>query len=74
MDTTGCFGCNKEGHRIGECPDIQELIAKNIVYQDENTKRIRMKDGSFIKRQAGESMAQAASRLSTPRVMFVTVE
>jgi hypothetical protein len=74
LESTGCFGCNKDGHRIGECPEIQELIAQNAVYQDETTKRIRMKDGSFIKRLAGESLAQAASRIATPRVMFVAVD
>jgi hypothetical protein len=34
-----------------------------------------MKDGSFIKRVAGESLAQAARRISaTPRMMFVTID
>jgi hypothetical protein len=33
-----------------------------------------MKDGSFIKRISGESLAQAVRRISTPRVMFVTVD
>jgi hypothetical protein len=33
-----------------------------------------MKDGTFIKRVAGESLVQAARRLApTPRVMFVTI-
>jgi hypothetical protein len=74
MEITGCFGCLKDGHRIGECPEVQELIAQDIVVQDAETRRLRMKDGSFIKRAIGESLAQAARRISAvPRIMFVTV-
>jgi hypothetical protein len=74
IEFSGCFGCLKDGHRIGECPEIQDLLNQDMVYNDSETQRLRMKDGSFIKRLVGESLAQAARRISTPCVMFVTVE
>ncbi|KAJ7615069.1 hypothetical protein DFH06DRAFT_1343921 [Mycena polygramma] len=68
----GCYGCGTEGHRIGDCPEILELKAKNVIKVDESTRRIRMGDGTFIKRTAGESLAAAARRQAAPRVMFTS--
>lgn len=74
-ENVGCFGCHKEGHRINDCADLQELIKQSVVYHDEESRRLRMKDGTFIRRINGESLVQAAQRLAAvPRVMFVTVD
>jgi hypothetical protein len=75
QENVGCFRCHKEGHRINDCADLQELLRQNIVCHDEETWRLRMNDGSFIKRINGESLVQAAQCLAAvPRVMFVTVD
>ncbi|KAJ6450141.1 hypothetical protein C8R47DRAFT_1230379 [Mycena vitilis] len=70
----GCYGCGIDGHRIGECPEIQDLLTKNIIAVDPETRRLRMKDGTFIRRSQGESLAQAARRIAAPRVMFSAAE
>ncbi|KAJ6514374.1 hypothetical protein C8R47DRAFT_1206737 [Mycena vitilis] len=70
----GCYGCGIDGHRIGECPEIQDLLTKNIIAVDPETRRLRMKDGTFIRRSQGESLAQAARRITAPRVMFSAAE
>ncbi|KAJ7635973.1 hypothetical protein DFH06DRAFT_1336122 [Mycena polygramma] len=71
-DNNGCYGCGTEGHRIGDCPAVKELITKEVIKVDEGTRKLRMKDGSFIRRNQGESLIQAANRLAAPRVMFMT--
>ncbi|KAJ7307731.1 hypothetical protein DFH08DRAFT_662674, partial [Mycena albidolilacea] len=45
-----CFGCGNEGHRVGECPEVQELLRTGIIKTDEETRRLRMSDGSYIRR------------------------
>ncbi|KAK6984202.1 hypothetical protein R3P38DRAFT_3232170 [Favolaschia claudopus] len=65
-----CFGCGAEGHRIGECPEISELIREGIIKQDDETRRIKMADGSNVRRAMGEPIAAAVRRLQGPRVMF----
>ncbi|KAJ6483619.1 hypothetical protein C8R47DRAFT_1217702 [Mycena vitilis] len=69
---TGCYGCGLDGHRIGECSEIRELKAKNVIKVDETTRRVRMGDGTYIHRQAGESLAAAARRQAAPRVMYTS--
>ncbi|KAK7014385.1 hypothetical protein R3P38DRAFT_2787900 [Favolaschia claudopus] len=54
-----CFGCGAEGHRIGECPEISELIREGIIKQDDETRRIKMADGSNVRRAMGEPIAAA---------------
>ncbi|KAJ6482260.1 hypothetical protein C8R47DRAFT_1217910 [Mycena vitilis] len=71
-DNFGCFGCGQDGHRIGDCPEIKDLVAKDIVVFDPENRRVRMKNGSFIRRGQGETLAQAAARIAAPRVMFTT--
>ncbi|KAJ6452563.1 hypothetical protein C8R47DRAFT_1229380 [Mycena vitilis] len=69
---TGCFGCGIEGHRIGDCPEIRDLMGKDVLSIDEETRRVRMKDGSLIRRGPNETLVQAARRIAAPRVMFAT--
>jgi hypothetical protein len=72
-ETTACFGCAAEGHRISECPEVRELITKDVLQYDED-QRLRMKDGSIIRRFPGESIVQAANRLAAPHVMWAMEE
>ncbi|KAJ6504335.1 hypothetical protein C8R47DRAFT_1248401 [Mycena vitilis] len=58
---TGCYGCGLDGHRIGECSEIRELKAKNVIKVDETTRRVR-----------GRKLAAAARRQAAPRVMFTS--
>ncbi|KAJ6536665.1 hypothetical protein B0H10DRAFT_1668018, partial [Mycena sp. CBHHK59/15] len=30
----GCYGCNDQSHRIGNCPRLLELISKGLILQD----------------------------------------
>ncbi|KAJ7655773.1 hypothetical protein DFH06DRAFT_1329208 [Mycena polygramma] len=71
-ETTACYGCGQEGHRIGECPGVQDLLRKEVIRIDEDTRKLRMKDGTYIRRTQGETLVQAAARLSAPRVMFTS--
>ncbi|KAJ6513489.1 hypothetical protein C8R45DRAFT_1088510 [Mycena sanguinolenta] len=67
---TGCFGCGKEGHRASECPEIKELERAGVVKIDNETRRVKLSNGSFIRRAPGENIVQAVRRLTAPRVML----
>ncbi|KAJ7431343.1 hypothetical protein FB451DRAFT_1489098 [Mycena latifolia] len=70
---SGCFGCLGDGHRISDCQQIADLVSQNIIVYNDETRRLTMKNGSPIWRQAGESLAKAAERIaggSAPRVML----
>ncbi|KAJ7256407.1 hypothetical protein C8J57DRAFT_1235780 [Mycena rebaudengoi] len=55
------------------CPGLTELFKNNIIaYNSES--RVRMKDGTFIWKLLGESMVDAACRMSLPRVMMATLD
>ncbi|KAJ7657459.1 hypothetical protein DFH06DRAFT_1131938 [Mycena polygramma] len=60
----GCYGCNDQGHRIGNCPRLVELINRGLIQQDPNTRRYVMKDGAPIMRWRGETLASAAERMT----------
>ncbi|KAJ7178325.1 hypothetical protein C8R43DRAFT_942043 [Mycena crocata] len=70
----GCFGCLEEGHHISECEKVQQLIEKNVMAYNPETRRLTMKNGRDIRRLAGESLVKAAERIasltSAPRVML----
>ncbi|KAJ7221228.1 hypothetical protein B0H12DRAFT_984065, partial [Mycena haematopus] len=71
----GCYGCLGPGHRISDCPKIADLVSRKVVVYDEQTRKLVMANGQWIRRQNGESLAQAAERISgatAPRVMFVS--
>ncbi|KAK7013818.1 hypothetical protein R3P38DRAFT_2788083 [Favolaschia claudopus] len=67
-----CFGCGKDdGHRMFDCGELKDLLQRGIVKHDEQTGKLRMADGTFIRRLPGEYIATAARRLApTPNVMF----
>ncbi|KAK7008261.1 hypothetical protein R3P38DRAFT_3211162 [Favolaschia claudopus] len=66
-----CFGCGKDdGHRMFDCGELKDLIQRGVVKHDEQTGKLRMADGTFIRRLPGEYIATAARRLATPKVMF----
>ena len=60
-----CYGCLGNGHMLGECPRMRELIKDNIVVHDEVTRKYYMPDGRNINRRMGEGLADAALRLQT---------
>ncbi|KAJ7145146.1 hypothetical protein C8R43DRAFT_953587 [Mycena crocata] len=70
----GCFGCLEEGHHISECEKVQQLIEKNVMTYNPETRRLTMKNGRDIRRLAGESLVKAAEHIasltSAPRVML----
>ncbi|KAJ7290737.1 hypothetical protein C8J57DRAFT_1493445 [Mycena rebaudengoi] len=72
-DYRGCFGCDREGHRMNDCVHLNELLKNQVVAYDKETGKLRMRDGTYIRKQPGESLVEAARRIATPRVMFGTV-
>ncbi|KAJ7263523.1 hypothetical protein C8J57DRAFT_1513021 [Mycena rebaudengoi] len=73
-DNRGCYGCNKEGHRMNECPELQAMLQAGTLAYDGESSRLRLKDGTWIRRSQGESIVDAAKRLSGPTVMFSTYD
>jgi hypothetical protein len=73
----GCFGCAGIGHRIFECKSVNDLIQKNVITFNQETRRLEMKNGTLIRRNPGETLVQAAERISaqsTPRVMLTYLD
>ncbi|KAJ7212757.1 hypothetical protein B0H12DRAFT_1033161, partial [Mycena haematopus] len=54
-NSSGCFGCGKEGHLAINCPDIRELEQAGIVKIDEENRRIKMSNGSYINKSYEET-------------------
>lgn len=74
---TGCFGCLGEGHRISDCQQIADLVKRNVITYNDETRRLTMKNGNQIWRRSGESLAVAAERIAggnAPRVMLGVVD
>ncbi|KAJ7746658.1 hypothetical protein B0H16DRAFT_1889061 [Mycena metata] len=70
-----CYGCNGEGHRLNDCPEVRALLQEGIIIHDQADGRLKMKNGTPIQRMRGEGVVQAARRLSTtPRVMLGFVD
>ncbi|KAJ7720991.1 hypothetical protein B0H16DRAFT_1738478 [Mycena metata] len=75
-DFRGCYGCLENGHRIFECKQVADLVQKNIIVLNPETRKLVMKNGDIIRRQTGESLVKAAARIAGengPRVMFSTM-
>ncbi|KAJ7457075.1 hypothetical protein FB451DRAFT_1510759 [Mycena latifolia] len=76
-DFKGCYGCLEDGHRIFECRQIAELVHRNVIAFDEETRRYTMAGGGPIRRLPGESLVKAAKRAAAgnvPRVMFGVID
>jgi hypothetical protein len=56
-----CYGCGKSGHGIRTCPDLDEIAKKDIAVRNPDGK-IVWKDGSFVARNAGETIVDAIKR------------
>ncbi|KAJ6499509.1 hypothetical protein C8R47DRAFT_1258610 [Mycena vitilis] len=79
LDTTGiaakCRGAKPPpvmdaGRRDTELVNVlvsRTLLRKEVIRIDEDTRKLRMKDGTYIRRTQGETLVQAAARLSSPR-------
>ncbi|KAJ7294047.1 hypothetical protein C8J57DRAFT_1211413 [Mycena rebaudengoi] len=69
----GCYGCQQDGHRIFECPLINELIRTGVIQYNEEAQRLTMKDGTEICKGRGETLVQAATRIGsvTPPVVLL---
>lgn len=61
-----CFGCNKSGHRMNQCPRLLELISKQIIQFDPMSRKYYLMNGNSIFRMQGESLGDAAERLVSP--------
>ncbi|KAJ7287654.1 hypothetical protein C8J57DRAFT_1215790 [Mycena rebaudengoi] len=59
---------------MNECSTLNELLKNHTVAYDEETGRLRMRDGSFIRKAPGENLVEAARRLGAPRIMLGTVD
>ncbi|KAJ7446782.1 hypothetical protein FB451DRAFT_1188621 [Mycena latifolia] len=72
-----CYGCLGDGHQIFECRQIADLVQKNIIVFNDETRRLTMKNGNQIRRMPGESLVKAAERIAgsnAPHVMFGIVD
>lgn len=56
-----CFGCGSRGHRMLRCPDLQQLMATNIITKGPDG-RFTYADGTFIQRMNGETLVAAVKR------------
>ncbi|KAK7055080.1 hypothetical protein R3P38DRAFT_2681368, partial [Favolaschia claudopus] len=66
-----CYGCGgQDGHMMGDCPEIRELLKEGIIKMDEGTRKITMADGTNVRRAFGEPIAPAVKRQGAPRVML----
>jgi hypothetical protein len=62
-----CYGCFGVGHSMNSCQKMTELLQSGIVRRDNITRQFLLPDGSPIRREQNESLAQAAER-STGRL------
>ena len=59
-----CYGCGGRGHGIRSCQKITELLNAGVIQKNESNGHITMYTGEYIKKQQGESLADAAIRIS----------
>ena len=57
-DADRCYGCYGHGHRMSMCPEMQELMGKNVVMRN-GMGRYVYGDGRPIRRLPGESIVSA---------------
>jgi hypothetical protein len=66
-DRDRCFGCGVKGHMMGRCPEMQDLMARNVVVRNE-TGRYVYGDGRPIRRIPGETIVDAVRHELNERV------
>ena len=59
---SGCYGCGLPGHTLSECQVMKERLTRGEVVIEPGTRRYTFANGNTIRRQAGESIAQAVDR------------
>jgi hypothetical protein len=64
MDNDRCYGCGGLGHRISGCQRAIELLNAGVVKRQVDSGNLLMHDGSYIKREPGETLLEAAVRIS----------
>ncbi|KAJ7231234.1 hypothetical protein C8J57DRAFT_1251313 [Mycena rebaudengoi] len=57
---------------MNDCVHLNELLKNQVVAYDEETGKLRMRDGTYIRKQPGESLVEAARWIAMPHVMFGT--
>ncbi|KAJ7284743.1 hypothetical protein C8J57DRAFT_1217130 [Mycena rebaudengoi] len=73
----GCFGCHQEGHGLGSCPTIRELINKGDLKYDQEAHKLSLPDGRPVRCYMDESLVEAAQRMqggTGPRVMLGLID
>ncbi|KAJ7164610.1 hypothetical protein C8R43DRAFT_946426 [Mycena crocata] len=76
-EQTGCFGCGAEGHRIFDCKTIDKLVKSKVLRFNPETRQLEMGNGAKIRKTYGETLAQAAERISgadAPRLPKARIE
>ncbi|KZP28133.1 hypothetical protein FIBSPDRAFT_685114, partial [Athelia psychrophila] len=59
-----CYGCNRNGHVMAQCPGILELEASGAMRRDEQG-RMTLGNGNMIRRFAGEPLIDAVKRATS---------
>ncbi|KAJ7641992.1 hypothetical protein FB45DRAFT_737732, partial [Roridomyces roridus] len=68
----GCFGCGTMGHQIRECPQVKDLVTRNIVHYNPESRRLNMNSGAIIRRLGPETIVQAIERIHTSQTQSQT--
>lgn len=65
-----CYGCGEVGHGLRTCPKIAELVASGAVIRD-TYGRVTYRDGTLIRREYGETIAQAVEKRTVGQSHFI---
>ncbi|KAJ7287671.1 hypothetical protein C8J57DRAFT_1215805 [Mycena rebaudengoi] len=66
-----------EGHGLGNCPTIRDLINKGELSYDQEARKLSLPDGRHVRRYMDESLIDAAQRMKGnpgPRVMLGLID
>jgi len=68
-----CYGCGDTGHGMGRCKTLADLIARGLLTRDSEG-RIMYPDGSWIRRNYGETYLQAFERERASQSHLVMID